>query len=828
MRKLETLSCELRDSRVRSEWPSVRMSCRGGVGMMRGGPAGLQPLRATVPFQLHNKAQPGPKDAKTAEKTKVPPPKPSIRRTLSLDTIVGPYLLGQWPKEADSQGICCVNDKATQTPSSWAEEVQDVRGGGLHKRSASWGSAEHLREIAKLKHQLQHRSKQASRGGRDRERHQTPPVLSHSPGSTQTMPVPVPLTPLGKLTPRLRHSVEGLNQELEGVFVGERPEEQHRVLEVPDGHKAPVPPQRCSSGSQSDPSPALLSTSSSPCSSLSPCGLGDATPGADAAELVGCRGLCSSPPLLELSSSPRPNKSYSFQREPPEGCERVRVCEEALSPCLDQSSILASCPDPNKVNFTPHGGSAFCPVSLLKPLLPSMDILLRNLSVSPVAPPPPPRPAGVYLGPHADTATTAIPFGTAACGLPDGFGSIVVPKESALGGKGNCNYCDYQETNFTLKTEFIFKLNHCSAWDCGTLERDAGLESVGNGAVLGHIPVPLGERMAAGKSAEKASLLHNERLRLLVCFIGVFICYFYYGILQETITRGVYRHEDKEEKFSFATSLVCIQCIINAFFAKILILFFENAKPDHTRSWLYGACSLSYLGAMVSSNSALQYVNYPTQVLGKSCKPIPVMLLGVMILRKKYPLSKYLCVLLIVTGVALFMYKPNKSVGSDEEHLFGLGEVLLLLSLTLDGLTGAAQDHMRANYQTGSNHMMLNINLWSTLVLGIAALWTGEVWELLSFADRYPRILYNIFLFGLTSALGQTFIFMTVVYFGPLTCSIITTTRKFFTILGSVILFGNVMSGMQWVGTILVFLGLGLDARFGKVAKKQQASAGVM
>lgn len=41
-----------------------------------------------------------------------------------------------------------------------------------------------------------------------------------------------------------------------------------------------------------------------------------------------------------------------------------------------------------------------------------------------------------------------------------------------------------------------------------------------------------------------------------------------------------------------------------------------------------------------------------------------------------------------------------------------------LLSLTLDGLTGVSQDHMRAHYQTGSNHMMLNINLWSTLLLG--------------------------------------------------------------------------------------------------------------
>ncbi|XP_054616480.1 solute carrier family 35 member B1 isoform X1 [Dunckerocampus dactyliophorus] len=378
--------------------------------------------------------------------------------------------------------------------------------------------------------------------------------------------------------------------------------------------------------------------------------------------------------------------------------------------------------------------------------------------------------------------------------------------------------------------------------------------------------------MAAGKGAPKgASLWDNIRLRFIVCFLGVFVCYFYYGILQETITRGEYGQGDKREKFRFARTLVFIQCIINALFARILIQFFEGSKPDATRSWLYALCSLSYLGAMVSSNSALQYVNYPTQVLGKSCKPIPVMILGVTILRKRYPMAKYLCVLLIVSGVALFLYKPNKSSGVADDHLFGFGEILLLASLTLDGLTGVAQDHMRSHFQTSANHMMLNINLWSTLVLGLGdvsihqssssdciyvaiylmttwwrhryttdinqhisclffgvtecfvpavVLWTGEVWEFLSFTERYPSILYNILLFGMTSALGQTFIFMTVVYFGPLTCSIVTTTRKFFTILGSVILFGNVMSGMQWFGTILVFLGLGLDAKFGKGPKK--------
>ncbi|NXS70072.1 S35B1 protein, partial [Pandion haliaetus] len=287
-------------------------------------------------------------------------------------------------------------------------------------------------------------------------------------------------------------------------------------------------------------------------------------------------------------------------------------------------------------------------------------------------------------------------------------------------------------------------------------------------------------------------------------------------------TRGRYGEGAEQEKFKYALTLVFIQCVINAAFAKLLIRFFDAVKADRTRSWLYAACSLSYLGAMVSSNSALQFVSYPTQrVPGTVCDiaSFTVMLLGVTLLRKKYPPAKYLCVLLIVAGVALFLYKPKKGAGSDD-HVFGYGELLLLLSLTLDGLTGVSQDHMRAHYQTGSNHMMLNVNLWSTLFLGAGILFTGELWEFLSFTERYPSIIYNILLFGLTSALGQSFIFMTVVYFGPLTCSIITTTRKFFTILASVILFANPISTMQWVGTVLVFLGLGLDAKFGKGVKK--------
>ena len=52
------------------------------------------------------------------------------------------------------------------------------------------------------------------------------------------------------------------------------------------------------------------------------------------------------------------------------------------------------------------------------------------------------------------------------------------------------------------------------------------------------------------------------------------------------------------------------------------------------------------------------------------------MILGVILARKSYPWLKYLSVVLIVSGVAAFMYKDKG--GKVEEHPLGWGEILLV------------------------------------------------------------------------------------------------------------------------------------------------------
>ncbi|KAI1902460.1 hypothetical protein AGOR_G00045000 [Albula goreensis] len=286
----------------------------------------------------------------------------SIRRASSLGAITGPYLTGQWPRDPHLHDPSCSRDKATQTPGCWAEEGVQKR--ITHQRSASWGSADQLKEqISKLRQQLQ-RSKQCNK---ERERvspHQGvsqsalcflgPPSQSQvSMSKSGQMPLANIMVPKATIS-RVPSSMEGINHELEKVFIRESTAERDelKALEVPDGRRAPFPPQQRSSSTRSvDTQTPSAPARSSSCSSLSPCPSPACPPGSrdGSPYYAEDKDSGSSSPLPKLASSPKPNNSYMFKREPPEGCERVKVFEEMASRQPD-SAPLFSCPDKNKVS----------------------------------------------------------------------------------------------------------------------------------------------------------------------------------------------------------------------------------------------------------------------------------------------------------------------------------------------------------------------------------------------------------------------------------------------------------------------------------------------
>ncbi|XP_058475552.1 glucocorticoid induced 1a [Solea solea] len=316
----------------------------------------------------------------------------AIAWTPSLGTITGPYLAGQWPLDLHVLYPSCMKDKSTQTPGCWSDESGEEK--STHQRSASWGSADHLKEIAKLRQQLQRRSKKGGRRSKDKERVSSlhfnavaytaltsttnhTSAASHVQHFSMSKSAQMPLSNITVPKPsisRVPSSMEGINHELEKVFIKDNGEkEELKSLEVPDGRRAPFPPQQRSSSSRSvDTQTPSAPGRSSSCSSLSPCPSPACPPGSHDGSPYSTEDLLydrdkdsgSSSPLPKFASSPKPNNSYMFKREPPEGCEKIKAFEEMSSRQSTSAPVpLFSCPDKNKVNFIPTG-SAFCPVRL--------------------------------------------------------------------------------------------------------------------------------------------------------------------------------------------------------------------------------------------------------------------------------------------------------------------------------------------------------------------------------------------------------------------------------------------------------------------------------
>lgn len=230
---------------------------------------------------------------------------------------------------------------------------------------------------------------------------------------------------------------------------------------------------------------------------------------------------------------------------------------------------------------------------------------------------------------------------------------------------------------------------------------------------------------------------------------------------------------------------------------------------------------------MVISNLALRWVTYPLQMIFRSASPISVMVSGLLIC-KRYPIQRYFFVIIIVFGVAVFNIfesdenKKIQKVDKIEENpteannyrLFGI--LLLICGLMLDGILGAIRDKMRAVHAPTARQFMAKTNGYSAVVLIIAIVITGEMKHLLPFAARHPEVLWHIAVFAGVSVIGQFFIFIMIASFGALACSITSTVRKFFSILFSIVFFGNPSTPLQWLGTTLVFAGLFADAFYGK------------
>lgn len=154
----------------------------------------------------------------------------------------------------------------------------------------------------------------------------------------------------------------------------------------------------------------------------------------------------------------------------------------------------------------------------------------------------------------------------------------------------------------------------------------------------------------------------------------------------------------------------------------------------------------------------------------------------------------------------------GKSKGSDISSSY-LGIAILLASLFSDGMLADEQHKVQKNQPKnfGIYHIMSGTNLFTFILSLCYGIVNGQILTFLNFCADYPEVINDLVKITLLGCVGQYFIFYTINTFGSVALSILTTTRKFFTVLASIFYFNHHINNSQWISIVLVFIGVVLE-----------------
>lgn len=140
---------------------------------------------------------------------------------------------------------------------------------------------------------------------------------------------------------------------------------------------------------------------------------------------------------------------------------------------------------------------------------------------------------------------------------------------------------------------------------------------------------------------------YNSTTQFLLCCLGVFFFFLLYGYMQELI----FTLEGFKPYGWFLTLIQFGYYTFFGFFERKL----EGTSPQRTIPLkTYGLIAFLTLGTMGLSNSSLSYLNYPTQVIFKCCKLVPVLFGSILIQKKAHGPLDFLAAISMCVGLTLF------------------------------------------------------------------------------------------------------------------------------------------------------------------------------
>ncbi|CAG0885626.1 unnamed protein product [Darwinula stevensoni] len=343
----------------------------------------------------------------------------------------------------------------------------------------------------------------------------------------------------------------------------------------------------------------------------------------------------------------------------------------------------------------------------------------------------------------------------------------------------------------------------------GRISRSNGscLQKTVRACVVGHETHGFTDLNSDPTSEQETQSIWRRGGILLFCFVGLQVSYLTWGVLQEKMmTKDYYGdNPDVHSKFKDSQFLVFVNRIWALILSGLCILAIPQPR-HYAPIYKYSYCALSNILSSWCQYEALKFVSFPTQVLAKASKVIPVMIMGKIVSRKTYEFYEYFTAILISVGMTFFLLTNPENKDIDTRTTTFSGCIILVGYLVFDSFTSNWQGELFTRYRMSSLQMMCGVNIFSTTLTLVSLLQQGSFFESLRFMFTFPAFFIDCVLLSMCSAIGQLFIYYTIHQFGAVVFIIIMTIRQAIAILLSVIIYQHPLSVEAFLGIILVFV----------------------
>lgn len=302
----------------------------------------------------------------------------------------------------------------------------------------------------------------------------------------------------------------------------------------------------------------------------------------------------------------------------------------------------------------------------------------------------------------------------------------------------------------------------------------------------------------------------------------------------------------------FAISLVFVGCCSNVVFLELLVRDFPGCgnivtfaqfafialegfifetnfgrkKPQIPLS-NYVIMVTMFFTISVINNYALNFnIAMPLHMIFRSGSLIANMILGIIILKKRYTMSKYLSIVLVSVGIFICTIMSAKQVsdekgGTEEDGVYAfmhwlLGIAMLTFALLMSARMGIFQETLYKKYGKHSkealfyNHCMPlpGFLLLSTNIYKHAVLFSQRSpMEVPVIGLSMPVMWFYLLMNVITQYVCIRGVFILTTECASLTVTLVVTLRKFLSLIISILYFQNPFTAWHWVGTAVVFLG---------------------